>query len=648
MAHTFALGSELVGLLDTRTIPELAALAAQDPRVVEVLSGPHNLRIRVEGAPPIWVSARSGYGIPGSPGQAASPYRSDAAAGAEEGSGRGIHGTGGAEARRDAPRPAVVGQDRNGDGKVNDRDHRRALVLSPYRFEFQDFDPQGAVPILAATRGYGEENVEYRVNAWAGWESFLGWEDFDVVVVATHGGRVCGSDGCRHGLNTGDYFDTVEEAIALFRRHNVPGMMADFAQAVTSGERFSAMVSADFFTHPDNYPEGLHGTVVIAVACESANRPGEPFDLGDALVNASPSSTGDARGGVWVGWTETVWSDDATAATEALLEYLSRGLTARDALSRIALRGLHQGVPVEGGPVPEVVVRTRGSGDLRIRELPWLLDDFFAPLPDGGDLTWAVVGSLGDGEPNRLDLELDVDGVMPGTEGGYRVRFELDGERVGSSYSLAGSDAWDLFTREAFFPAVPMGRDLVPWETYTLEAIVELPEGGESRTEVRNVEFRVCEWTVTWQGPQDPQPLTFHPDDFERAIMVPLADGSVMARLSFDDSKIVVIWIHGLSPGNGGPFTASLSGNAGLISPSHQYGDVEVLDALVARYDGRYANVLVEPTIVPILDVGADGTPTVGMGTFSASFRLTDDPDVPIPLPPFEGISCLNDPGPDF
>ena len=149
---------------------------------------------------------------------------------------------------------------------------------------------------------------------------------------------------------------------------------------------------------------------------------------------------------------------------------------------------------------------TRGS-DMRIREVARLVHpagDLFgdgigqewqpARVGDGDDIESLIEGLPGDEEADFLRVMVEVDAIRPRQSDSTDVYLELDGKRIGDPMKLSQgevrlvSNSDGMFDTPAYrvlFDRVPVGKDLEPFNEFELEAVVRLPEGGESRYSAR-------------------------------------------------------------------------------------------------------------------------------------------------------------------
>jgi hypothetical protein len=377
---------------------------------------------------------------------------------------------------------AVVGGDRNGDGSEDNRDPKRALFMSPYKWEFSPWDEGdilasnfGSVPPYQGEVDYVENPTEASQNITV--EDWRSWYLYDFIYVSTHGGRIVSGQTTYVVISSGVQADAAEAlpetGAWLF------GMVDN--DAAQSNRIIEYGLDLDFFRA--SYGEGLSDTMVVFSACETGAE--------------GASELADAIGGddfVMMGWTETVYSSDAFPAATAFLENLTKGLRADEALARLVSTGLLVGDPVparDGTPGrPPVFTRfAPAGGDQRLFEVPTLLDAVGSPLVDGANIAGLLEGTPGDGEPDRLRLTVRLDGVEEGSEPRYSVRYALGGQPAGGTYDLSNAVRTSDATVEVEH-VVDLGFD-APLGTQELMAIVDLPEGGESRY-VASTRLFVC------------------------------------------------------------------------------------------------------------------------------------------------------------
>lgn len=395
---------------------------------------------------------------------------------------------------------AVVGRDRNGDGHVDNRDAKRALFMSPYKWQFASFDEGD---LLASNLGSAppyEGNVDYVENPTQAsqnltLEDWRSWYLYDFVYVATHGARMAADGTTYVVISSGVRADRAEAlpVTGAWRFGIVDREAGQSSRIIEYG------LDLNFFGF--SYGEGLDGTMVVFSACETGAE--------------GASALADTIGGddfVMLGWTDSVYSGDAFSAASAFVENLVKGLRAEEALARLVSDGLLVGDPVKRldgtfGAPPVFTRYAPSGGDQRLVEVPSLLDEVGEVLQDGTDLRASLDGGAGDGVPDVLTVTTRLVGIEEGTEGSYDIGFELDGVETPGRFGLGTATRLDDATVELELD-VALGRD-APTEAVDLAAIVELPEGGESRYVAEVTLGRACGWSMSLSSPE-------HGGTFER------------------------------------------------------------------------------------------------------------------------------------
>ncbi|MEZ0332774.1 MAG: hypothetical protein ACAI18_02100 [Gemmatimonadales bacterium] len=352
-------------------------------------------------------------------------------------------------------------------------ERKKALVLSPFYWDFGDFDDGPSVAaILSGTRGY-ENGVTFQVNelessANVDVNSFMGWGDYQVIHVATHGTRICRAGTCRAILVVGLLENLLPDG---------PGTKAEKlhglgTRGLTLAEEEETrleyfVLGADFFRH--QYGDGLDDALVFLNACRSFGP--QATDLVDAIQGNTS---------VVLGWTEFVLFPDAYAAGVALYRSLSEeGYPVKVAYDDLG--ELKTGAAVPGQNAPQLRLSERpAGGDLRIREVVTVLNPSSAETLSATDLV-PIQGTQGDGEPDAAPFLVRVDGVKPELAGDMMVHVSIDGVES-DPVPLADGQADDE-GRWTVGGVVPLSYDLTEATPVTIRAWVNLHDGGESRHE---------------------------------------------------------------------------------------------------------------------------------------------------------------------
>jgi len=468
------------------------------------------LRFRLKGGRPVWVLTAAALGH----GEPSAPERVGARSPPVPGSGRGtlermaaaslIPDLGPAASVWAALRE-VAGRDRNEDRKVSDRDFRRALVLDPFHWEWSrltSYDYREGIEItrlLEATPGYEGGVVRYLRDHQAGEEAFKGWNTYDVVHFSGHGHRICEYDGCFSMIFTGDTVSsegTFDDAtLGLGRETGIFEIRDPWSGDRVIRKRHVAL-GADWFA--EHYRGvTLDRTLVVLNGCETMNSAGAAVpDFLRPLLGSGGSTT--------VGWTEVVPGEPAQKAALSLYRQMSEhGLTAGEVMQRLEREKLTTAVNTEGKTARLRAGNRSGSAPrharIRIREVVNILAPDGGPLTDGVPPPEVVGGSADDGRRDTLHVDLLVDGVLPEQLGRWSMALELNGRTLRSGIRLSERQKVGEHAYRVPVTNVPAGKDFKRERPDTLEAVVSLPEGGESRSTVV-VRHASGFWTLAVSG----------------------------------------------------------------------------------------------------------------------------------------------------
>ena len=477
--RSIALAEEAADMFDTQTGAEVLAWLAAQPGVVAASGDFAAVQFRLEGGRPTTVLGPAALGGSASvEGASVLEARAATQSAAPDPFTQ-------ATSFQSAPLfpQGVTGKDQNEDGKINNRDERRALVLSPFQYAF-GADDEGALvaSMLENAPGYAG-NVVYLANQDASLSAFTAWADYDVVHVATHGSRYCvGEDDPNHpfcwlSIVTGE-LATVDE---LDQEHT-PGLgISVFKQDVGDATviRRHIEVDVDFFRA--NYGGTLENTLVFFNACET-------MDDGDSLVNAW--ATQNLRSALFSegvsnelrGWTEVVPGYTAFDAAQVFYESLSHGFASLEAGDKVRESGLSPFT----WEVEDKTVTTElfGRGTpMRIREVVTLLNDGGAPLTDGANLSDYIDGQTDDGSSDTLrDVPVQVDGVLEDQLKDFKVHLELDGKPVGGAVYLTEAEKLDEYSYKVLLEDVPLGVDLKKARSTASRRSLPYPRGARAAT----------------------------------------------------------------------------------------------------------------------------------------------------------------------
>ncbi|MEZ4503478.1 MAG: hypothetical protein R3C39_12700 [Dehalococcoidia bacterium] len=227
---------------------------------------------------------------------------------------------------------AVVGEDLTGDGEVDQRDQKRALVLAPYFWQFSQWDESDHLAERLESIPAYEGNVTVHVNRTQGdrnvtVQDWLSFEDYDAIFISTHGARECnvqpdGMEWCYAVVSTGLELNLIDLNATLYKGFELVGPFEN--------ESSNAVISLGFtkYTAKKWYPNGLDNTLLSLSACETGLIPGD--ELAAAVAGEQF---------VLMAWTEVVPSDLAFKALGTFVEQLSLGASSELAYQAVIEAG---------------------------------------------------------------------------------------------------------------------------------------------------------------------------------------------------------------------------------------------------------------------------------------------------------------------
>jgi hypothetical protein len=330
-------------------------------------------------------------------------------------------------------------------------------------------------------------------------------KEYDVVHFNTHGSRRSVTLG-----TSVDWSGRGRVRGAPARRR---GLSAVVFKAGKHGPRRRSW-SADQNFFRSLHPRGLDRTLIFLSSCSGLGHPDKKTPpLANALLG---------KESMLVGWGVTIGLQKGQQTAVSFYLHLAEGWSGKEAIRRIPdaygspvfageparreditpaqedmIRMVHPEGGVdeymeEYGPAGELkkgaVFGSRG-GDMRIREVTRLLhppSPMSAPgerraLVDGDDLDFLVVGELGDDVRDQIRVSVEVERIRDEERGSTSVQLELDGRKIGKPKTLSDGRLVEEEIYRLDFEDVPVEKDLKSEEEYELEAVVSLPEGGESR-----------------------------------------------------------------------------------------------------------------------------------------------------------------------
>ena len=456
--------------------------------------------------------------------------------------------------------PVVAGDDRD------PRDFKKALVLTadhPIALAVTKEVRQ----TLSNARGY--KTVEFRTSL-NGLEvsDFEDWGSFDFVYFLAHG--ACDNEECSHvSISSGIELAVLPEfADARWRSGQCgDGSHAGLTEAQQEEiENYEIELANQQTTTLQNSPHA--GTPGLAVATEGTGcyldedseenyvtrRCGDmvtwvmeaPFfrstspDFEDTLVvgngcelfGSHTSDFAQVFGGeesAFLGWSNIVTASSHNPVIPDLVDLVTeegipawtalRTLERDDGMTRVApdfpdlAYDLYCDLDLT---LPELRHSER-EDTIRVREIIEVQDPYGSPVDDGETITPIVNGIAGDGQQDSLELMVLVEGIDEDLEtvssdpSGYEIRFEWDDEEIGETFNVGETGEptpGDNYTYLVEIEDLPLGRDIDPDDTHSLTGIVELPEGGTSKTEAEDLVVNRC-WgkyqagRIEWSSERD-------------------------------------------------------------------------------------------------------------------------------------------------
>ena len=439
-----------------------------------------------------------------------------------------------------------------GESRSGEEPFKKALILSPFWWDFGgDETEELAALIRQAHRNYScaDCEVEWKhntirdrgedespeqylltrtlsLNQEVSLTDYASWKDYDLVHLSSHGMQVCDGKICKGVIMTGRFVTNPEWTQAGRPDFDVPGVLwgrtavpgcASLSKELDTGnlstqewdetyEQWQNKGCATYtnrwwqFINPDFFKAAYDGhslddKLIFLNTCQSMK------DLTLAKSLAGDNTT-------ILGWTEVVEVDAASQVSLAFYNlYVTNGIRASVAFQKVkqdlepifqspALRGFRpKGIDIETLAPPEFL--TEGDDDTRGREIVTLLQPVFRHELKERDAIPAM-GIPGDGKPDEVLLLVRVDGIDESQDPGeFVIHFMADGEEL--SETIRPQEASGEYSYLAL-GLLELPFDVTKSQFIELESWVELPEGGESRHVLEEVELANCGWSATLSG----------------------------------------------------------------------------------------------------------------------------------------------------
>jgi hypothetical protein len=443
-----ALGREAASRAAADAMPAVASWLENQDGVTSVTEGDGVIRFMLEGGRPVWVATGS---MAGEVARTAS-LRGQLASAGDPLFGRPAtaDATGSSGLVRSGPLQSVVGED---------REAKKAIVLAPFGY-IDSMDAGEIAGLLGDTRGY-EGNVTYLENVTqestnVDVDTFANLDGNDVIYLKSVGGTTKPNDE-----EPAHSFIAIRDVPPEFHITDAQNVGLDIVTFQNGAEALA--VTADFFRHL--YPGGLQNSLIfldVNWLTDKTLRWSDKTLIWYIKGRSSELYTWD--GGV-----------DAAPARAAITEFIE-DLSSTGRTSEVVYHEMAAQLVV--GRTKLVGYIEPGQPGLRIRETAWLRNpDDGGPLANGDEI--AIVGELGDGEPDTVKWIVDIDGVFGEEPEHTSMAIYIDTLEAGSELVADLKQIDDYtFRAEGEFE---LPYDLEEGAQLSLEAIVNLPEGGPSR-----------------------------------------------------------------------------------------------------------------------------------------------------------------------
>lgn len=411
-----------------------------------------------------------------------------------------------------------------GENPPGEQARKKALFVAPFAWDFGTDVIESARPILTERRDYQcgdcvqflaeESNPMDQVspdNPQAGpsLEQFQGWGEFDLIHVLAHGYQFCPGSSVSSSGNpvvSGDRETFPENTEGIVEGAEVSeGECATFIQtghfeaeehiaenpSSTPGtawaykpgqETWMEVVTTDFFR--TEYPNGLDDKIIIFTSCQGL----KDDSLAQALLGENTAV---------FGWTDYVKeSRGERVAVRLINELVKNGLRSSVALQKTTESSGHT-EHADDWYGAQLVMEKSENGDPRAREvITWMHPIYREKLKSIGHTP--VEGIPGDGSPEEMLILLQIDGVdADQNPADFTAHVKIAGQEIQTDIKPTRkiSEYSHWAQAEIEFPgdsnSIPEGE---------IEAWVDLPEGGDTRHVLEEVQFADCGWRATYSG----------------------------------------------------------------------------------------------------------------------------------------------------
>jgi len=316
----------------------------------------------------------------------------------------------------------------------DDRQEKKALILSPYLSEFGNND-DGLV-----AKKYLEKNKNYKgnvdhISTNLSLENYTAFDDYDLVHISAHGLRFCdekkiasdqleivtsgNSNYCRTLIDTGikHNFENEEDMQSFYLD---PKNIKYVSNIIHHEDTF--FLKSSFFD--EFYGSGLKNKIWVFSACELGQR----SDLSETMKNIHTN-------GHFFYWLNTVYAEDAYPAFDKFYKNLVKeGLDAKKAFEKIPVE-LRSNLPSEFNGS---ITTTTSLIHLQTNEPHHGIEVIEMKHPEEKNKTvkegdfYPLVGDFNDGKPEVLTLKVELKGYKPSEfeEKQMSISLKVDNEAV--------------------------------------------------------------------------------------------------------------------------------------------------------------------------------------------------------------------------
>ncbi|MFH4965936.1 hypothetical protein V8G69_13120 [Gaetbulibacter sp. M235] len=413
----------------------------------------------------------------------------------------------------------VVGAQRG-----EDRQNKKALILSPYAWQFgEEDDPLVPLKKLPKNRNY-KGGVTYKANKTenqrqVSFEDYLSFNDYDVVHFASHGGKTCNlteggielSSNCRTYISTGITYKIKDrqKLLDLIKSKNVRGIALEYGEVFFIPKFFS-----------DAYPE-VNNKLFIFSSCQL----GQQGDLEITFDNI-------LQNGQLFYWQNTVHAIDAFKAFDNMYDrMLQYGETAPTAFENMPLK-LKKNIPYfkkekERGDSVEVYnylkMASKGNAMHIIEPISFIDEKTKKDLQEG--TVYPFEGVFEDNRPEEASFTLEFLGYTAQEieEKSMSFSLKVDGTTVLDHVSfLPDNDPYDTIevttgqnekTTLVTFKGVKLKKDLKKNSSVKLEAFFHFSEENYGYQMI-NVSTGSSDMRIVMKSPDGTINMFFDADNY--------------------------------------------------------------------------------------------------------------------------------------